>query len=301
MPRETLEQVVRTLGSKAAQRDLKMVLSIAPEVPLHLVCDEQRLRQILLNLLGNAVKFTERGSISLTATARQLGQGNIELSVEVADTGIGIAADQQQSIFEAFRQADGSVTRRFGGTGLGLAISARLAGMMGGKITVQSEPGQGSVFTLTVRASLPPAEASLKSGKAEAGGEGVPAGLRILLAEDNEVNRRLVELLMRRHGHQVVSVGDGRRAVEKVGQQSFDLVLMDVQMPEMDGLEATRQIRNLERAVGGRVPILALTANAMKGDENICLEAGMDGYVAKPFEADKLIAAIKKAAAERSA
>jgi CheY-like chemotaxis protein len=298
--RETLEQAVKTLGSKAAQKELAVVLTFAPEVPTHMVCDEQRLRQVVLNLLGNAVKFTEKGSIHISVSARPLDAGNVELAVEVADTGIGIAAEQQQAIFEAFRQADGSVTRRFGGTGLGLAISARLAGLMGGKITVQSEPEKGSVFTLTVRASLPTGQDRAATLKLQVRTEAPPAGLRILLAEDNEVNRRLVELLMSRHGHQVVSVEDGRLAVEKVEQQPFDLVLMDVQMPEMDGLEATRQIRSLERAVGGRVPILALTANAMKGDENICLEAGMDGYIAKPFEAEKLLAAVKKAAAERT-
>lgn len=292
-PRDVAEQAVRTLSSRAAEKNLNLTLDIDPSVPALLSGDGPRLRQILLNLIGNAVKFTEHGSVRVRLSAK-----GAELFVEVADTGIGIAEDQHEAIFEAFRQADGSVTRKYGGTGLGLAISARLARLMGGGIQVRSALGQGSTFLLSVL--LQPAEQAtpVPAHTAPAPASSPSSRLRILLAEDNEVNRRLVEVLMRRHGHEVVSVEDGRLAIQEIQKRRFDLVLMDVQMPEMDGLEATRQIRALEHALGTRTPILALTANAMKGDRDVCLEAGMDGYIAKPFEADKLLSAIQSAARE---
>ena len=297
-PREVAEQAVKTLASKAAEKRLALSLDIEQTVPAGLLGDGPRIRQILLNLIGNAVKFTETGSISVRVASLHAGPEAEKLVIEVADTGIGIAADQHEAIFEAFRQADGSVTRRYGGTGLGLAISARLAKLMGGGIQVRSAPGAGSTFVLTVRAGRADARRAAAPLSAAGAAPDGPTRLRILLAEDNQVNRRLVELLMRRHGHEVVSVEDGRLAVAQVRQQKFDLVLMDVQMPEMDGLEATRQIRALERAVGGRVPILALTANAMKGDQDVCIEAGMDGYIPKPFEAERLLSAVESAARE---
>jgi len=294
-PREVVEQAIKTLASKAAEKRLELSLDISPDVPPTLAGDGPRIRQILLNLIGNAIKFTETGSVRVRVSSRSLTPGSDELSVEVADTGIGIAPDQHQAIFEAFRQADGSVTRKYGGTGLGLAISSRLAKMMGGGIQLRSAPGQGSTFVFTARlgrADTPDSPAPLAHSSLPAAG---PSRLRILLAEDNAVNRRLVELLMRRHGHDVVSVPDGRLAVQRAENEKFDLILMDVQMPEMDGLEATRQIRSLERALGAHVPIFALTANAMKGDKDICLQAGMDGYIPKPFEADKLLSAVESA------
>ncbi len=293
--RAPIEQAVRTLSSRAAEKGISIQTTFADGLPERIFCDEQRLRQIVLNLLGNAVKFTEKGGIQIHVSGRPMPAGDFELHISVADSGIGIADDQQRVIFEAFRQADGSVTRRYGGTGLGLAISSRLAQLMGGGIGVRSEPGKGSTFSVTVRAPFVDAPHAVSlSDPADSPASGA-SGLRILLAEDNEVNRRLVELVISRHGHQVTTVSDGRKAVEKASTQQFDLVLMDVQMPDMDGLEATRQIRNLEQALGRRTPILALTANAMKGDRDICIEAGMDGYIPKPFETDQLLTAIQLA------
>lgn len=289
--RDTVQQALRTLVGRASEKRIELRCFISDETPETVSGDSSRLRQVLLNLLGNAIKFTERGAVKLSVSSEPVESGDCVLRFEVADTGIGIPLDQQKVIFEAFRQADGSVTRRYGGTGLGLAISARLVEMMGGLIEVESQPGAGSTFRFWIR---------VKNGRPAPRRQPVAQGaapdlqqtgaLKILLAEDNPVNRKLVETLMGKRGHRVVSVEDGSQAVQKLGQERFDLVLMDVQMPGMDGLEATRQIRALESAVGSRVPIVAMTANAMKGDEASCLAAGMDGYVAKPFEADKLFA-----------
>jgi signal transduction histidine kinase/CheY-like chemotaxis protein/streptogramin lyase len=293
---EVVERAARTLATEAAEKGLAINWRVDDDVPSHLIGDHVRLRQVLLNLLGNAVKFTTKGSVSLEVMAEGTRNGRARLRFEVRDTGIGIPADQQGAIFEAFRQADGSVTRRYGGTGLGLSISAKLVEMMKGRIEVESAPGTGSTFRFWIevpegwgkRLPAPPASETVPAGQ--------PEGLRVLLAEDNAVNRRLVERVMERRGHSVVSVGDGHQAVERAQSERFDVILMDVQMPGMDGLQATRQIRALEQALGPRVPIVAITANAMKGDQSSCLEAGMDGYVAKPFDAEKLVAEVERAA-----
>lgn len=305
-PRQVAEQALSAVAPRAVEKGLQLSLDVRDSVPQAVMGDEQRVFQVLLNLLNNAVKFTEQGSVSVTVECEPARAGRHILRFHVADTGIGIPPDQQESIFEAFRQADGSIARRFGGTGLGLAISSRLARLMGGGIRVESEPGKGSTFTLEILVGTCVAGAAAPATQASraAGASRVPsppaAGrrLRILLAEDNQVNRRLVELLMTRQGHEVVSVEDGRKAVELAAREHFDVILMDVQMPEMDGLEATRQIRALDHAVGRRRPIVALTANAMRGDEEVCLKAGMDGYIPKPFEAEKLLRAVEEAASK---
>jgi signal transduction histidine kinase/CheY-like chemotaxis protein/streptogramin lyase len=306
-PRRTAEHALRAVAPRAVAKGLHLSFHCGPEVPAAARGDEQRVYQILLNLLNNAIKFTETGGVDLILEADPPAGDCFTLRFRVRDTGIGIPVEQQQAIFEAFRQADGSITRRFGGTGLGLAISSKLARLMGGEIRVESEPGRGATFTVEIRAGLceapveetapPDAAASPRLASAPASQPLPQRRLRILLAEDNQVNRRLVELLMTRQGHEVVSVENGRKAVELAEREHFDLILMDVQMPDMDGLEATRQIRALERAVGGgHRPILALTANAMRGDEEVCLNAGMDGYIPKPFEAEKLLRAVSEAA-----
>jgi signal transduction histidine kinase/CheY-like chemotaxis protein/streptogramin lyase len=305
-PRRTAEHALRAVSPRAVAKGLHLSFRCSPDVPAAARGDEQRVYQILLNLLNNAIKFTETGGVELTLEAEPPAAKRFVLRFRVRDTGIGIPPEQQEAIFEAFRQADGSITRRFGGTGLGLAISSRLARLMGGEIHVESLPGQGATFTVEILAGVCD-DAAVEAAAAPAAGvphfvpQPVPSlperRLRILLAEDNQVNRRLVELLMTKQGHEIVSVENGRKAVELAEREHFDLILMDVQMPELDGLEATRQIRALERAVGGRHrPILALTANAMRGDEEVCLNAGMDGYIPKPFEAEKLLRAVNEAA-----
>jgi CheY-like chemotaxis protein len=223
----------------------------------------------------------------------------------IDDTGIGIHPDQQASIFTPFAQADGSIARRFGGTGLGLSISRRLVELMGGAITVESRPGEGSTFSFTVPGAAP---ADARAGAMEAPhAAGVPAlprsGLRVLVAEDNRVNQRLATRLLERAGHEVVLAVNGQEAVESIQRGGIDLVLMDVQMPEMSGIEAAALIRQHEREHGhcGRMPIIALTAHAMQGDRERCLAAGMDDYVSKPVRSADLLGAIERARGATSA
>lgn len=293
--RDTVQQAVRTLTGRAAAKKLELTCTFDTQLPNRMIGDSSRLRQVLLNLLGNALKFTEKGSVSLTVMLDRVVDNDAEVRFEVKDTGIGIPLDQQKLIFEAFRQADGSVTRRYGGTGLGLAISAKIVDGMGGRLEVESEPDKGSLFRFWVKMQLvAPLEKAAEPEPEPLPEPSVPGRLRVLVAEDNPVNRKLVERLMSKRGHDVVAVSDGKQAVDKISAQPFDVILMDVQMPGMDGLEATRQIRSLEAALGGHVPILALTANAMKGDEGSCLAAGMDGFLTKPYEAEKLFGVIEE-------
>jgi PAS domain S-box-containing protein len=441
--RDSLADTLRTLGLRAQQKGLELACHIAPDVPDLLIGDHGRLRQVLVNLVGNAIKFTETGEVVVRVSvaakpqaADAKPQAAAELLFEVSDTGIGIPEAKQNAIFEPFEQVDGSVSRRYGGTGLGLAISTQLVALMGGRLGVESKPGQGSRFHFVARFGLPAAgeelpckeppdvhglrvlvvddnvthgdilremlgnwhlrptvvtsaEAALEElRRARAAGEpyplmlldavmpgpdgfalaeglraqpglvgttimmlaptGRPGGvercreagisaallkpikqsellnlildelaaagitssrparpaaerterpqavrpLRVLLAEDSTVNQRLATRILEKQGHAVTVAVNGREAVTALERGQFDLVLMDVQMPEMDGLEATVQIRAAEQGTGRHVPIIALTAHAMKGDRERCLAAGMDGYVAKPIQAGELLATI---------
>ncbi len=444
---DSLEEAVKTLALRAHEKHLELLCHVAAEVPEYVVGDSIRVRQVILNLLGNAVKFTQQGEVELEARLESQDREGLLLHFVVRDTGIGIPAEAQAAIFEAFSQADGSTTRKYGGTGLGLAISLRLVHAMGGKIWVESRPGEGSRFHFTARFGIaailptethpspdvilagtpvlvvddnltnrriltellsrwqmrPTAAASaeeallllrraalhrdpfslvltdvhmpgmdgfrlaeqimhtsnlaeplimmLTSGeqrgdaakcrelgvaayltkpirraelsaaivtvlasriehpaqragapiaKPEARplntGPGIRGSvkLRILLAEDNEVNRHVAIRILEKEGHQVVSAADGRMALAALNGQNFDLVLMDVQMPEMDGLEATRAIREHERHTSGHIPIIAMTAHAMTGDRERCLEAGMDDYISKPIDARSLLNLLEK-------
>jgi CheY-like chemotaxis protein len=435
--RYALDDTMRTLAPRAHQKGLELAWHVASDVPSALAGDPTRLRQIIVNLIGNAVKFTETGEVVLRVECESRDAGQAVLHFTVRDTGIGILAEKQARIFEAFTQADTSTTRRFGGTGLGLTISSQLVGLMKGRIWVESEPGRGSRFHVTLpfetrleSAPTPPSRelADLRgmhvlvvddnatnrrileeilanwgmSPTVVDGGEpafvamevareagtpfrlvlldyqmpemdgfeiaarikqrpelaeatimmlssmgqrgdavrckelGVAAYLskpirqsvlldailavrstpasaagaaplitrhslreshgpyRILLAEDNPVNTHLVKAILEKHGHTVTAVGDGRQAVEAVGRDTFDLILMDVQMPVMDGFEATKAIREDEKRSGLRIPIVALTAHAMKGDEEKCRAAGMDDYLTKPIDRVKLDAALNR-------
>jgi signal transduction histidine kinase/DNA-binding response OmpR family regulator len=429
--RGTLSDALKPLGLVADQKGLELVYDFRPDVPDAVVGDPTRLRQVVLNLVGNAVKFTEKGEVVLKVELESREEQGILVHFSVRDTGIGVPADKQQAIFESFTQVDGSMTRKYGGTGLGLTISSRLTEMMGGKIYVESEVGKGSTFHFTARLALagqnqeraipegltnwdgmsvlvvddnrtnrrilqemltnwgmnPTVVESAKNallaidvvrqaksafhlilvdahmpemdgfalveriigmkdyrgvaiimltsagqiGDAQRCRElGIAAYLakpisqpelmsavamtlqsfdhstsdncdtdrvprpigapkRILLAEDNLVNRNLVVLLLEKRGHQLTVVGDGKQAVNLHEKQAFDIVLMDVQMPEMDGFEATAAIRAHEKKTGARVPIIAMTAHAMKGDRDRCFAAGMDGYLSKPIRAKDLI------------
>jgi signal transduction histidine kinase/ActR/RegA family two-component response regulator len=291
--RPLLESTVAVVRLTAERKRLSIALDIAPDVPAVLVGDAGRLRQVLVNLLGNAVKFTEHGEVRLSVQATGRSGQRLALRFGVRDTGIGIAADKQDRIFGAFIQADGSTTRKFGGTGLGLAISSRLVALMGGTIAVDSTPGQGSLFHFAVELGVH--SATLRDDDLPASAPRAVAtsrtGLHVLLAEDNEVNQRVAARFLERLGHRVTVACDGREALDLWRQQAFDLVLMDVQMPEMDGFEAVAAIRETETQ-GARIPVIALTAHAMSGDRERCLAAGMDGYLTKPVKLAQLVAAI---------
>jgi signal transduction histidine kinase/ligand-binding sensor domain-containing protein/CheY-like chemotaxis protein len=291
-PASLVQSVARTFSANAAGKGLKLEVVVNSRLPARVSGDEARVRQVLNNLVVNALKFTQAGSITLSVSLAGGVEGNGNLRFCVADTGIGIPPDKQAVIFEPFRQADNSTARRYGGTGLGLTICARLVRAMEGRIWVESTEGGGSsfYFELPCRrlpAELPPAEAPAPT---EARHPTAPA--RILLAEDNPVNQTIARRMLEKAGWSVEVVANGKQAVETALSQRFDVVLMDVQMPEMDGLEATALIRSREAKDRPRLPIVAMTAHAMSGDAERCLAAGMDAYLSKPIDADALVATV---------
>jgi signal transduction histidine kinase/ligand-binding sensor domain-containing protein/CheY-like chemotaxis protein len=302
---EMVRAVLASFEGTAQKKGLSLWQRVAPTVPGFLMGDAGRLRQVLLNLVGNAVKFTATGSVGIVAEecgisdgpdmscgappCRLPDEGVRRVHFQICDTGIGIPAAKQALIFEPFRQVDGSTTRHYGGTGLGLSISQRLVAMMGGRIWVQSQPGAGSTFHFTITAAAPLArQASLPTVTATAS----PAGTLILLVEDNMVNQKLARCILESAGYTVVCAMDGREAVQACAARRFDACLMDIQMPQMDGYEATEELRGREAESGGHLPIIALTANAMAGDRERCLAAGMDGYITKPVKRAELLQAI---------
>jgi len=291
---EAIDGVLAIVAFGAQQKQLDVSCEIAPDVPARLLGDEGRLRQILLNLAGNAVKFTAKGSVRFRVTLESRTESEVWLRFAVEDTGIGIAREKQGLIFEAFRQADGSMTRQFGGTGLGLTICVKLVELMGGRIWVESEPGVGSQFYFTARLA-PASSANLPVPASKPAFAPVARLLRVLLAEDNKVNQRVAAKILESRGHSVLLADTGRQAVDLFQREAVDVVLMDLQMPEMDGIEATRAIRRME--AGGHTPIVALTAHAMSTDRDRCISAGMDDYLSKPISPDRLIATVEMHAA----
>ncbi|MEQ9335006.1 ATP-binding protein [Thalassobaculum sp.] len=276
--RRLVEGTVALMSGRASEKGLLLQGRVADEVPLYLRGDAGRLRQVLLNLVGNAVKFTDSGSVTLSVR-RAAGTGaDVSLVVEVTDTGIGMTAEVLGRLFQEFAQADASTARRYGGTGLGLSISKRIVGRMGGTIDVESAPGSGSTFR--VRVTLPEGGEPAATAEAE-----VPdlSPLHVLVAEDNLVNQQVARGLLEKRGHRVTVVPDGAQAVAAVAAGGVDLVLMDLHMPELDGIAATRAIRALD-GPASLVPVVAATAGAMEHEVRACLAAGMDAAVAKPID-----------------
>jgi PAS domain S-box-containing protein len=311
--RKRVESALKVLRTRAQTKGLDLVCDVHPDVPDGLVGDENRLRQVLVNLVANAVKFTARGGVVVRIEKARASDGEVCLHFCVVDTGIGIPADKLTTIFLPFEQADNSTTRRYGGTGLGLTICNRLVEMMGGRMWVESDVGQGSTFHFTAR--FQPAgdaqplrysaavEIAARDGTSEAYHETTRPGecsaqkaarsLRVLLAEDNPANQKLMVSLLEERGHSVVVVNTGMEALSVLKSKAFDVAVMDIQMPEMSGFEAVAQIREKEKTTGEHLPIIALTAHAMRGDRERFLEAGMDGYLAKPVDFGEFLGAVE--------
>ena len=295
--RDTVERSMSGLIVRAEEKGLAASYQVGPAVPPCLVGDPGRLRQILTNLVGNAIKFCQQGGISVDVGLVSSENGEVLLHFSVRDTGIGIAEEACQRIFNQFEQADSSTTRKFGGTGLGLAISKKLVELMDGKIWVESQLGVGSCFHFTVCYTLGDEE-QLQKDKEAAFATSQPwqAPLDILVADDVEINRALVQAILEPQGHRIIFAENGRKALEAYESCLFDVVLMDVQMPEMDGLQAARAIREYERTAGRSVPvpIMAMTAFAGNEDRQICLDAGMDDYLTKPIKPAQLLQLLHK-------
>jgi signal transduction histidine kinase/ActR/RegA family two-component response regulator len=288
----SIDDIVRLLAPRAAQKKIRLAHSVAADVPARLIGDPGRWRQIVVNLVGNAIKFTERGGVVLRVELGARDSDGDTLHVSVADTGIGIPSEKQAAIFDSFAQADASTTRKFGGTGLGLSIASQLTRLMGGRIWVESRPGVGSTFHVTIPFQLAPKDVlPVQQLPASAQPEGF-GHLRVLLAEDNAVNALLASVLLRKAGHHVTHVVTGRKVLDALALHEFDLILMDEQMPDMGGREATAEIRRSEISTGRHIPIVAFTAHAMAEDRRRFLDAGADGYLTKPFSPEQLHAAI---------
>ena len=289
---DVVTECLAAMEGRVHVKGLALERSLQPDLPLRLLGDPGRIRQILTNLCDNAIKFTPQGSVKVQVQLHGDALAGYEAHLSVADTGVGIAADKQKLIFDAFSQADASTTREFGGTGLGLTICARLATLMGGRIWVESVPGMGSTFHFTVHLGyVAPAPALQAARKAASTPLSAALQLLVLLVEDHPINQMLATTLLKKWNHEVVLAKNGQEAVDLFPTRDWDLVLMDMQMPVMGGLEATRHIRAMEPSQR-RVPIVAVTANAMEADREACRLAGMDAHLAKPFNAAEMEALI---------
>ena len=290
--RQTVAEIRDLLLPQIQDKGIELICDIDAAVPDVLNGDAHRLRQIFMNLLGNALKFTEQGEIRMSASLLEETVDTLVVRFAVHDTGIGIPFEAQAGIFEAFSQADNSTTRKYGGTGLGLALTQQLVELMGGQISVKSQPGTGSRFWWTARLGKAAAPNAVTPASCSACPEVVlgEAGGRILLAEDNPINQEVALTMLEMLGCQVTLVSDGRAAVEAAARDTYAVILMDCQMPQLDGFEATSAIREHEASglTRTRIPIIAMTANAMQGDREHCLAAGMDDYLSKPFSQDQL-------------
>ncbi len=307
-PKSTVTQVISLLQSNALNKDLKLTVTLNGDVPGLVVGDPLRLQQVLINLIGNAIKFTHKGSIDVSVSAcDEPANGNkATLIFQVKDTGIGIPTDKLEKIFDEFSQADGSTTRSYGGTGLGLAIARRLAELMNGQLTVDSTPGKGSCFTLRTEFSTEASESST-SKVTTLSADTTFNGEHVLLAEDCMINQEVAATMLEGLGLQVTTASDGSEALQQLTsnyspdspEPPIALVLMDCHMPIMDGYTATRKIRQLSPPIAKDLPIIAVTANAMTGDRERCLKAGMSDYISKPIDKSELVQAITSALENR--
>ena len=295
-----VKSVCKGLSVLARNKNLEILWEIDPNLPETLIGDPVRIRQVLVNLINNAIKFTFKGHISTKVKMNSLNDDQCEVLFSVTDDGVGIPKDKQDIIFDAFTQADASMTRRFGGTGLGLSISKRLVEMMQGRIWVESEELNGSTFYFTAvfkapkEVAVPMPVEDAPSDPAETATAKKIKMLSILLAEDNIINQKIVVKILEKRGWKVAAAENGKVVLDLLEKQSFDLILMDAQMPVLDGFETTRLIRENEKKTGNHIPIIALTARAMTADRQQCLACGMDGYVSKPVDRQKLYDTIEQ-------
>lgn len=285
LPAELLRNSVQVFQHSAQQRGLQLDLQLAEGLQgIQAFGDPTRIRQILVNLIGNALKFTEQGSICIDVAWRQRDEDSLWLTCAVQDTGIGIASAQLDAMFDAFRQADSSISRRYGGTGLGLPIARTLAECMGGRLTARSQEGQGSTFTLEIPLFF--CQHGQCAGRSMPAASAPPTQLNVLLVEDNAVNRSVIEAMLQSLGHRVICASDGQQAIDLLAHEPISLVLMDCRLPVLDGYQTSRLIR--QRFTASQLPIIALTANALPGDREACLASGMNDYLAKPFKRTEL-------------
>jgi PAS domain S-box-containing protein len=302
-PTELIKNTARSLEPLARAKGIDLLVQTATDLPEGVWMDPVRVRQVLTNLMGNAIKFTDQGQVIVRAELLpEMNEQTVLLRISIIDTGIGFEPERMEALFSPFTQADGSVTRSYGGTGLGLAISRSLVQLMGGFITAEGRPGNGATFvvTLPVKKVISSANASAVTPPTEVETSGVPltpvspitapvdAGCSVLLVEDHEINRKLAQILLERMGYRCAMVNDGQQALERLALEHFDVVLMDVMMPVMDGLSALRVLRTRESLLGLRTPVLMVTAHAMTGDKERFLAAGADGYVSKPLSQEAL-------------
>ena len=283
-----IESVEKMLSLKAESKGLELSYNIHPDTPKYIKGDALRIKQILINYCNNALKFTEKGFVNIKIEPLEINSKDVLLKFSVIDTGIGISPENQKKLFNDFIQVDASTTRKFGGTGLGLSISKKLAEMMGGKVGLDSEDGKGSTFWFTGKYQI---EADIKPKKTTKNtNKHFNKTLKILLAEDNLINQKVAAHTIIKNGHQLQITNDGAEAVEKFQSDDFDLILMDIQMPNMNGYEATQAIREIEKKQNlDAIKIIAMTANALKGEKEKCLQIGMDGYLSKPFKQESLL------------
>ena len=293
-----LEDCAKSFQAAAAQKGVALDFETSSGARLDVLGDPLRLRQIVTNLLSNAVKFTERGRVDLRLEVAETGPGRVEARIQVRDTGIGIEASKRSEIFENFTQANGAITRKYGGTGLGLAIVKQLVEMQGGTVSVESDIGAGSIFTVTLPCESARVDAETPPWLPAAAPGSAAEGARVLLVEDNLVNQKVVLAILGKKGYRIDVAGNGRQALDKLeaSRDGYDVILMDVQMPVLDGLETTRILRQNPR--WERVPVIAMTAHAMQGDRERCILAGMDGHISKPIQPVPFLAAIQRCLAE---